>query len=38
VTTTGPGGERLVRTTKFGGLGSSFWSMNCSVSCTGVAL
>jgi hypothetical protein len=38
VTTTGPGGERLVRTTKFASLGSSFWSMNCSVSCTGVAL
>jgi hypothetical protein len=38
VTTTGPGGERLVRTTKFGSLRSTFWSMNCSVSCTGVAL
>ncbi|TFV76719.1 hypothetical protein E4P39_07360 [Blastococcus sp. CT_GayMR19] len=37
VVTTGPNGERLVRTAKFAGLGS-IWSMNCAVSCTGVAL
>ena len=37
VVTTGPNGERLVRTTKFAALGS-IWSMNCSVSCTGVAI
>jgi uncharacterized membrane protein YgcG len=37
VVTTGPGGERLVRTTKFAALGS-IWSMDCSASCTGVAI
>jgi serine protease len=37
VVTTGPGGERLVRTTKFAALGS-FWSMDCSTSCSGVAI
>jgi hypothetical protein len=37
VVTTGPNGERLVRTTKFAGL-ASIWSMNCALSCTGVAL
>jgi hypothetical protein len=34
---TGPGGERLVRTTKFAALGA-IWSMNCSTSCSGVAI
>ena len=38
VVRTGPNGERLVRTTKFAGLGSSFWSMDCSSSCSGVSL
>ena len=37
VVRTGPNGERLVRTSKFAALGS-IWSMNCSVSCTGVAI
>jgi hypothetical protein len=37
VVATGPGGERLVRTTKFAALGS-IWSMDCSTSCTGVAI
>ena len=37
VVTAGPNGERLVRTSKFAALGS-IWSMNCSVSCTGVAI
>ncbi|MCW2705168.1 MAG: peptidase and in kexin sedolisin [Blastococcus sp.] len=37
VVTSGPGGERLVRTTKFTALGS-IWSMDCSSSCTGVAI
>jgi serine protease len=37
VTTTGPNGERLVRTSKFAALGS-LWSMDCSVSCSGVAI
>ncbi|WP_448626539.1 S8 family serine peptidase [Geodermatophilus sp. URMC 64] len=33
----GPHGERLVRSTRFAGL-SAIWSMDCSVSCTGVAI
>ena len=37
VARTGPNGERLVRTSKFAALGS-IWSMDCSVSCSGVAL
>jgi serine protease len=37
VVRTGPNGERLVRTSKFAALGS-IWSMNCSASCTGVAI
>jgi hypothetical protein len=37
VVRTGPGGERLVRTTKFAALGS-MWSMNCASSCSGVAI
>ena len=36
VVTTGPGGERLVRTTKFAALGA-IWSLDCSTSCSGVA-
>ena len=38
VVRTGPNGERLVRTTKFAGLGSSFWALDCSSSCSGVSL
>jgi len=38
VVATGPGGQRLVRTAKFAGLGSSFWSMDCSSSCSGTAI
>ncbi|RBY92053.1 hypothetical protein DQ244_06990 [Blastococcus sp. TBT05-19] len=34
---TGPSGERLVRSDRFSGLGS-IWSVNCSASCTGVAI
>jgi len=34
---TGPGGERLVRTTKFSAIGA-IWSMDCSTSCSGVAI
>jgi hypothetical protein len=37
VIATGPGGERLVRTTKFAALGA-IWSMDCATSCTGVAI
>ena len=37
VVVTGPGGERLVRTTKFAALGG-IWSMDCSSSCGGVAI
>ena len=37
VVATGPGGERLVRTTKFAALGA-IWSMDCSTSCSGVAI
>jgi hypothetical protein len=37
VVATGPGGERLVRTTKFAALGA-IWSMDCSSSCGGVAI
>jgi hypothetical protein len=37
VVTTGPGGERLVRTTKFAALGA-IWSLDCSTSCSGVAI
>jgi hypothetical protein len=37
VVTTGPGGERLVRTTKFAALGA-IWSLDCSASCSGVAI
>jgi serine protease len=37
VVVTGPGGERLVRTTKFSALGA-IWSMDCSTSCSGVAI
>jgi serine protease len=37
VVTAGPGGERLVRTTKFAALGA-IWSMDCSTSCSGVAI
>jgi hypothetical protein len=37
VVTAGPGGERLVRTTKFAALGG-IWSMDCSTSCSGVAV
>jgi hypothetical protein len=37
VVTTGPSGERLVRTSKFAALGS-IWSMNCTESCSGVAI
>jgi hypothetical protein len=37
VVATGPGGQRLVRATKFAALGS-IWSMDCSTSCTGVAI
>jgi serine protease len=34
---TGPSGERLVRSAKFAGL-RSIWSIDCSSSCTGVAI
>ncbi|CCG05484.1 S8 family serine peptidase [Blastococcus saxobsidens] len=34
---TGPHGERLVRSDRFSALGS-IWSVNCSASCTGVAI
>ncbi|WP_051515841.1 S8 family serine peptidase [Candidatus Blastococcus massiliensis] len=37
VVRTGPSGERLVRSARFSALGS-IWSMNCSSSCTGVAI
>jgi hypothetical protein len=37
VVVTGPGGERLVRTTKFSAIGA-IWSMGCSTSCSGVAI
>jgi hypothetical protein len=37
VVRTGPSGERLVRSAKFGALGS-IWSVDCSSSCTGVAI
>jgi hypothetical protein len=38
VTTSGPSGQRLVRSAAFGSLGASFWSVNCSTSCRGVLL
>jgi hypothetical protein len=37
VVATGPAGQRLVRTAKFAALGS-IWSMDCSTSCSGVAI
>jgi serine protease len=37
VVMTGPSGERLVRTTKFAALGA-IWSLDCSTSCSGVAI
>ena len=37
VVRTGPSGERLVRSAKFGAL-RSIWSMDCSSSCTGVEI
>ncbi|MFD2092946.1 S8 family serine peptidase [Blastococcus deserti] len=37
VVRSGPAGERLVRSAKFGGL-RAIWSMDCSSSCTGVAI
>ena len=37
VVTSGPAGERLVRSAKFDALGS-IWSLDCSSSCTGVAI
>jgi serine protease len=37
VVRTGPAGERLVRSAKFDGL-RSIWSLNCSSSCTGIAI
>ncbi|NEK86103.1 S8 family serine peptidase [Blastococcus saxobsidens] len=37
VVRSGPGGERLVRSDRFSRLGS-IWSLNCSASCTGVAI
>jgi hypothetical protein len=37
VVRSGPAGERLVRSAKFDGL-RSIWSLNCSSSCTGVAI
>jgi hypothetical protein len=37
VVRTGPSGERLVRSAKFGAL-RSIWSVDCSSSCTGVAI
>jgi hypothetical protein len=37
VVRTGPAGERLVRSAKFGAL-RSIWSADCSSSCTGVAI
>jgi hypothetical protein len=37
VVVTGPNGERLVRTAKFAGLGG-IWAMDCSTSCSGVAI
>ncbi|WRL63364.1 S8 family serine peptidase [Blastococcus brunescens] len=37
VVRTGPGGERLVSSAKFGRLGS-IWSLDCSSSCSGVAI
>jgi hypothetical protein len=37
VVRTGPSGERLVRSAKFGAL-RSIWSMDCSSSCTGVTI
>jgi serine protease len=37
VVRTGPSGERLVRTSKFAALGS-IWSLDCSTSCSGVAI
>jgi hypothetical protein len=38
VVRSGPNGERLVRTTKFAGLGPDFWALDCSSSCSGVAI
>jgi len=38
VTTVGPNGERLVRSTAFRSLGSSFWGVDCSTNCRGVML
>jgi hypothetical protein len=38
VVTTGPAGQRLVRSAKFDGLGSSFWATDCSTSCSGTAI
>ncbi|MCW2739818.1 MAG: peptidase and in kexin sedolisin, partial [Blastococcus sp.] len=37
VVSSGPGGQRLVRTSKFAALGS-IWSLDCSTSCAGVAI
>ena len=38
VVTTGPGGQRLVRSVAFGRLGASFWALDCRTSCQGVLL
>ena len=38
VVRSGPNGERLVRTTKFAALGWSFWTLDCSTSCSGMVL
>jgi serine protease len=38
VVRSGPAGERLVRSTRFAALRPTVWSMNCSSSCTGVAI
>ncbi len=35
---TGPHGERLVRTSRYTGLGAGFWQLDCSSSCAGTAL
>lgn len=38
VVRSGPAGERLVRSAKFGAVRPTIWSVNCSSSCTGVAI
>jgi hypothetical protein len=38
ITATGPAGQRLVRSARFGALPASFWSIDYSTSCRGVQL